>query len=208
MPRWTPDPTFYPSPRLAAKAPAETLAYVAAFAPNRDVPDSIAVVDVDPASPTYSKIVGNVAAWKHTLADAGIESGLERVLLVGLCPRVTGSACRAVRSGGPGPGACRGSATSSAPRARPGARAELLKSQPGRMERPQDRRPQGRGYRARGPGGINIVALGKNKDGKRGAGVFVMDHESSSGLWADGKLDVGRRSLATTLAENGRRHAW
>ena len=60
MTRWTPDPTFYPSPRLAAKAPAETLAYVAAFAPNRDVPDAIAVVDVDPASPTYSKIVGGV----------------------------------------------------------------------------------------------------------------------------------------------------
>ena len=42
------DPSFYPSPRLAAKAPAETLAYVAAFAPKRDVPDAIAVVDVDP----------------------------------------------------------------------------------------------------------------------------------------------------------------
>jgi methanethiol oxidase len=60
MPRWTPDPTFYPSPRLAAKAPAETLAYVAAFAPRRDVPDAIAVVDVDPTSPTYAKIVGGV----------------------------------------------------------------------------------------------------------------------------------------------------
>jgi len=31
-----------------------------AFAPKRDVPDSIAVVDVDPSSPTYSKIVGGV----------------------------------------------------------------------------------------------------------------------------------------------------
>ena len=60
MTRWMPDPTFYPSPRLAAKAPVETLAYVAAFAPNRDVPDAIAVVDVDPVSPTYSKIVGGV----------------------------------------------------------------------------------------------------------------------------------------------------
>src|SRR6185312_15672122 len=28
MATWTPDPTFYPSPRLAARAPAETLAYV------------------------------------------------------------------------------------------------------------------------------------------------------------------------------------
>ena len=59
MTRWTPDPTFYPSPRLAAKAPAETLAYVAAFAPERDV-RSLAVVDVDPASPSYATIVGGV----------------------------------------------------------------------------------------------------------------------------------------------------
>lgn len=60
MTRWTPDPTFYPSPRLAAKAPAETLAYVAAFGPKRDVPDAIAVIDVDPSSATYSKIVDGV----------------------------------------------------------------------------------------------------------------------------------------------------
>ena len=35
MVQWVPDPTFYPSPRMAAKAPAETLAYVAAFDPER-----------------------------------------------------------------------------------------------------------------------------------------------------------------------------
>ena len=29
MPRWQPDPTFYPSPRLAVQAPPEKLAYVA-----------------------------------------------------------------------------------------------------------------------------------------------------------------------------------
>src|SRR5262245_55346417 len=60
MARLTPDPTFYPSPRSAAKAPPETLAYVATFAPERDEPDAIAVVDVDPSSPSYAKIVGNV----------------------------------------------------------------------------------------------------------------------------------------------------
>jgi selenium-binding protein 1 len=60
MARWTPDPSFYPSPRLAAKAPAETLAYVATFAPKRDVPDAIAVVDADPSSASYSKIVSQV----------------------------------------------------------------------------------------------------------------------------------------------------
>ena len=60
MARWTPDPSFYPSPRLAAKAPAETLAYVATFAPKRDVPDALAVVHVDPSSASYSTIVGRV----------------------------------------------------------------------------------------------------------------------------------------------------
>ncbi|HWP17472.1 MAG TPA: selenium-binding protein SBP56-related protein, partial [Xanthobacteraceae bacterium] len=57
---WKPDPSFYPSPRLAAKAPTETLTYVAAFDPARKVGDTIAVVDVDPKSASYSKIVGIV----------------------------------------------------------------------------------------------------------------------------------------------------
>jgi methanethiol oxidase len=60
MVQWTPDPTFYPSPRLAAKAPAETVAFVAAFDPERKVPDALAVVDVDPSSASYSTIVGKL----------------------------------------------------------------------------------------------------------------------------------------------------
>jgi len=60
MATWQPDPSFYPSPRLAAKAPSETLAYVAAFDPDRKKPDAIAVVDVDPKSSSYSQIVGQV----------------------------------------------------------------------------------------------------------------------------------------------------
>ena len=55
-----PDPSFYPSPRMAMKAAPETLAYVAAFDPNRKVPDAIAVVDVNPKSKTYSSIIGTV----------------------------------------------------------------------------------------------------------------------------------------------------
>ena len=59
---WQPDPSFYPSPRQAAKAPTENLAYVAAFDPARRTSgDTIAVVDVDPKSATYSKIVGKVS---------------------------------------------------------------------------------------------------------------------------------------------------
>jgi hypothetical protein len=57
---WTPDPTFYTSPRLAARAPAERLAYVASFDPERKRPDALAVVDLDPASLSYAHIVGQV----------------------------------------------------------------------------------------------------------------------------------------------------
>ena len=60
MATWTPDSTFYPSPRMAMKAPAERLAYVASFDPERKVPDEIAVVDLEKGSRTYSQIVGKV----------------------------------------------------------------------------------------------------------------------------------------------------
>ena len=58
MTRWTPDPTFYPSPREAATAPPERLAYVAAFDRTARRPDAIAVVDTDPDSPRYGAVVG------------------------------------------------------------------------------------------------------------------------------------------------------
>jgi selenium-binding protein 1 len=45
---------------MAMKAPAETLAYVAAFDPTRKTPDGLAVVDVDPNSKTYSTILNTV----------------------------------------------------------------------------------------------------------------------------------------------------
>ncbi|MBQ1070522.1 selenium-binding family protein, partial [Micromonospora sp. D75] len=58
MTRWTPDPTFYPSPALAATAPAEKLAYVAAFDRAGQRPDAIAVLDTDPDSDSYGRVVG------------------------------------------------------------------------------------------------------------------------------------------------------
>jgi selenium-binding protein 1 len=49
MALWKPDPTFYPSPRLAMDAPAEKLPYVVAFNPNgTGKADKMTVVDVDP----------------------------------------------------------------------------------------------------------------------------------------------------------------
>lgn len=56
-----PDPTFYPSPKMAMEAPAEKLAYVALLNPTfKGRPDAMGVVDVDPSSPSYGKLVGQV----------------------------------------------------------------------------------------------------------------------------------------------------
>jgi selenium-binding protein 1 len=61
MALWKPDPTFYPSPKMAMQAPPERLAYVAVVEPTTNGrPDAMAVVDVDPRSPTHSQIVGRV----------------------------------------------------------------------------------------------------------------------------------------------------
>ncbi|HXJ03998.1 MAG TPA: selenium-binding protein SBP56-related protein [Candidatus Acidoferrum sp.] len=56
-----PDPTFYPSPRLAMQAPVERLAYVASLNPNGShEPDEITVVDLEAGSGNYGQIVGRV----------------------------------------------------------------------------------------------------------------------------------------------------
>jgi selenium-binding protein 1 len=61
MTRWTPDPTFYPSPALAASAPPEALAYVALLAPGGNGQrDGIGVIDTQRGSPTYGRLVGKV----------------------------------------------------------------------------------------------------------------------------------------------------
>jgi selenium-binding protein 1 len=55
---WKPDPTFYPSPKMAMEAPREELAYVAIIDPTRRRPDAIGVMDVNPGSSSYSRLVG------------------------------------------------------------------------------------------------------------------------------------------------------
>ena len=57
--QWKPDPTFYPSPKMAIEAPAEELAYVAA--PRDDgKPDTMCVVDLNEASDTYGQIINKL----------------------------------------------------------------------------------------------------------------------------------------------------
>ena len=59
MPLLKPDPTFYPSPRLAIQGPPEKLAYVAALnPPGSKHNDALLVVDLDPDSSSFGKEVG------------------------------------------------------------------------------------------------------------------------------------------------------
>src|SRR3954447_8871703 len=60
MAKLRPDPTFYPSAKQAAEAPAEELAYLAMLSPNRSRPDAIGVVDVKPGSKSYGRLIGQV----------------------------------------------------------------------------------------------------------------------------------------------------
>ena len=54
-----PDPTFYPSPGMAMQAPAERLAYVALLnAGKNGQRDAMGVVDLDPSSSEYGRLVG------------------------------------------------------------------------------------------------------------------------------------------------------
>src|SRR3712207_6101763 len=61
MATWRPDPSFYPSPRLAMQAPRETYAYVACPAEaGGDRPDALGVLDLQQGSPTYGEMTGYV----------------------------------------------------------------------------------------------------------------------------------------------------
>src|SRR3954468_22855880 len=55
-----PDPTFYPSPKLAMEAPAENYAYVLMLSPDGSQPDALGVVDVQLGSTTYGTLVHTV----------------------------------------------------------------------------------------------------------------------------------------------------
>ena len=99
MATWKPDPSFYPSPRMAMKAAPETLAYVAAFDPDRKTPDAIAVVDVDPEFEVLLEDRRQRRDAQHRRRAASFR--LERLLLLPV-PQRAAPACRAALSGGAG----------------------------------------------------------------------------------------------------------
>ncbi|MDQ3305458.1 MAG: selenium-binding family protein [Actinomycetota bacterium] len=61
MQSWKPDPSFYPSARMAMEAKPEELAYVAVLnTSGNGTPDALCVLDTDPASSTYAQVVGRL----------------------------------------------------------------------------------------------------------------------------------------------------
>ncbi len=181
MAPWTPDPSFYPSPRLAARAPAETLAYVAMFDPGRQRPDAIAVVDVDPKSRSYGQILGRTAmpgtgdelhhfgwnACSSCLCPNAPHPHVERRYLI--VPGLRSSRILILD-------------TKSNPR-----RPKVVRViEPAEIaERTGYSRPHTVHC---GPDGIYVSALG-SADGTGPGGVFVMDHESFDVL---GRWEVDR----------------
>jgi methanethiol oxidase len=55
-----PDPTFYPSPRLAMEGDAERFTYTALLSPDGSRPDALAVVDVDRNSTSFGKVLSRL----------------------------------------------------------------------------------------------------------------------------------------------------
>lgn len=187
MAMWQPDPSFYTSPRMAMQAPVEKLAYVAAFDPDRTHPDALAVVDVDPASASYGRIVGQTSmpntgdelhhfgwnACSSCLCPNAPHPHVERRYLV--VPGLRSSRLHILDTK-PDP---------RQPKLVKVIEAEEIARKAG-YSRPHTIHC--------GPEGIYVSALG-NAEGKAPGGVFLLDHESFNvlGRW---ELDRGPQELA------------
>jgi selenium-binding protein 1 len=182
-----PDQTLYPSPRLAAEAPVETLGYLVTFDPTRQAPDALVSLDLDRDSSAYGREVGRVEM--PNVGDELHHFGWN-VCSSALCPY--------------------------APHAHVERRYLLLPGLRSSNihvfdTKPDPRRPKhvhtitaaeiaGRAGYSRphtvhcGPEGIYVSALG-NPDGEAPGGIFVVDHDSFEvrGRW---ELDRGPQQLA------------
>jgi len=182
-----PDPSFYPSPRMAMKAPPEKLAYVAAFDPDRAKPDAMAVVDVDPASPSYATIVGqvempNVGDELHHFGWNACSSCL--------CPNAPHPHVERRYLVVPGLRSSRIHILDTKPDPRRPTIARVIEPEEIAL-RAGYSRPHTTHC---GPEGIYVSALG-NAEGKGPGGIFLMDHQTFDvlGRW---EIDRGPQELA------------
>jgi selenium-binding protein 1 len=186
MATWTPDPTFYPSPRLATQAPPEKLAYVASLDPTRQRPDAMAVVDVDPESASYGRIVGQTDL---TLGDELHHFGWNACSSC-LCPNAPHPHIERRYLIVPGIRSSRLHVLDTKPDP---AHPKLIRTI--EAEELANRTGYSRPHTVHcGPEGIYVSALA-DAEGKRPGGVFLMDHESFDvrGRW---ELDRGPQELA------------
>ena len=188
MTRLLPDRTFYPSPAMAAGAPAEDLAYVALLASGENgKKDALGVVDTNPVSKTFGQLVGKVdfpnggnelhhfgwnACSSHLCAYAPNPHMERRYLVV------------------PGTHSSRIHIVDTQPNPR---QPRLIKVIEG------DEVMKRTGYAAPhtvhcGPDGIYLNALG-SPTGDGPGGIFVLDHETFDvkGAW---EMDRGPQYLA------------
>ena len=188
MARMLPDPTFYPSPRMASDAPQEDLAYVALLTTTENgKKDALGVIDTNPGSTEYGRLVGKLelpnggnelhhfgwnACSSHLCAYAP-NPHMERRYLV--LPGTHSSRIHVVD-------------TSPDPR-----KPRLVKVIEGEEVIAKT------GYAAPhtvhcGPDGIYMNALG-GRDGDGPGGIFVLDHETFEvrGSW---ERDRGPQHLA------------
>lgn len=184
---WTPDPTFYPSPRLAAKAPPETLAYVASFDPTRTRPDALAVVDLDPASAGYGSIAGRVAM--PNVGDELHHFGWSACSSC-LCPNAPHPHVERRYLVVPGLRSSRIHVVDTKPDPRNPSIVKVIEP-----ETVAERSGYTRPHTVHcGPDGIYVASLG-NPEGDGPGGVMMMDHETFDvlGRW---EVDRGPQELA------------
>lgn len=187
MATWTPDPSFYPSPRMAMKAAPETLAYVAAFDPDRKTPDALAVVDVDPKSKTYSQIIGSTP-----MPNAGDELhhfGWNACSSC-LCPNAPHAHAERRYLVVPGLRSSRIHILDTKPDPKNPKIVKVIEP-----EEVADKAGYTRPHTVHcGPEGIYVAALG-NREGQGPGGIFLMDHETFDvrGQW---EMDRGPQHFA------------
>lgn len=191
MATWTPDPSFYPSPRMAMQAPPERLAYVAMLnVDSTPKPDALGVVDVDPDSYSYGRMIGRVDmpntgdelhhfgwnACSSALCPYAPHPHVERRYLI--VPGLRSSRIHIIDT-----------------KEDPASPRIVKVIEPAELARRADySRPHTLHC---GPDGIYVSALGNAQGGGPG-GVFLMDHESFEvlGRW---EIDRGPQRLAYDL---------
>jgi selenium-binding protein 1 len=187
VPTWRPDPTFYPSPRSAAQAPAEQLAYVVRVNPTEDGrPDAIAVVDVDPTSPRYGERVGEV---EMTQAGDELHHFGWNACSSMLCPNAAHPHVERRYLIVPGLGSSRVYVIDTKPDP---MRPRIVKTI--EAEEIAARAGYAKGHTVHcGPDGIYVSALGA-PDGGGPGGIFMLDHDTFDvlGRW---EIDRGDQEL-------------